>query len=155
MCGSMTRRIQLNAWSSIFRKWCWRTTLATGQTLTSPIFLFCMRRFLKKWNLGHLPIATTNGSLINTGGYNWTIELLEMLDLNSKVVPGVVSHTTRIPMIYQWRIPLRKVLSWCCMQILFPFRRLSSLYVCSCFWSKVMPVCHPSDSLYTMVYLVQ
>lgn len=26
----------------------------------------------------------------------------------SKVVPGVVSHTTRIPMIYQWRIPLRK-----------------------------------------------
>jgi hypothetical protein len=40
------------------------------------------------------------------GCYESKIELLEMLKLNWNMVLRLTSHTTRIPMICQWMIPL-------------------------------------------------
>jgi len=48
----------------------------------------------------------TSDSLINTDGFNWTVELLKVLSLNSEVRVGVHSQEISIPMICGYLIPL-------------------------------------------------
>ena len=81
-----------------------------------------------KWNLEYLTAATTNGSLINTGGYNWITELPKMLDLNSKVPAALLlTQVASMPMIYPCPIPSRAS----CIDAAFEFGSHSEDYIAS------------------------
>jgi hypothetical protein len=47
-----------------------------------------------------------SGWLINTDGFNWTTELLKVLNLNSEVVLGSIHSHTTTHTVCGWMIPL-------------------------------------------------
>ncbi|KAM0896478.1 hypothetical protein ACQ4PT_023136 [Festuca glaucescens] len=70
-------------------------------------FFILNAKVLDEMNFGVFTNCNDKWMSNKTGGYSWTIEHPEMLDLNSKVLSGVLSQITSIPTIWQWRIPLR------------------------------------------------